>query len=61
MSIEDLALKWIIMAEGSYKALKKKRVRELLNKLLENTNILNIYTKEMEKCGIVGASITFTI
>ena len=49
------------MAEGSYKALKKKRVRELLNKLLENANILNIYTKEMEKRGIVGISITFTI
>ena len=49
------------MAKGLYKVLKKKRVKELFNKLLKNTNILNIYTKEMEKCGIVGISITFTI
>jgi hypothetical protein len=49
------------MAKGLYKVLKKKRVRELLNKLLEDTNILNIYTKEIEKRGIVGASITLTI
>jgi hypothetical protein len=61
MSIGDLALKWIIMAEGLYKALKKKRVRELLNKLLEDANILDIYTKEIEKRGIVGASVTLTI
>ena len=56
-----LVLKWIIIAKSSRQALKKKRVRELLNKLLEDINILNIYTKEMEKCGIVGISITFTI
>ena len=49
------------MAKGLYKALKKKRVRELLSKLLEDANILDIYTKEMEKRGIVGASITLTI
>ena len=61
MSIGDLALKWIIIAEGLCKVLKKKRARELLNKLLKDTNILNIYTKEMEKCGIVGVSIALTI
>jgi len=61
MSIGDLALKWIIMAEGLYKALKKKRVREFFNKLLEDADILNIYIKEMEKRSIVGASIVFTI
>ena len=49
------------MAKGSHKALKKKKVRELLNKLLENTNILNIYTEEIEKRGIIDISITFTI
>ena len=49
------------MAKNLYKVLKKKRVRELLNKLLKNTNILNIYTKEMEKYSIVSISITFTI
>ena len=49
------------MAKGSYKALKKKKVRELLNKLLEDTDILNIYTKEMEKRGIIGISIALTI
>ena len=49
------------MAKGSHKALKKKRVRELLNKLLEDADILNIYTKEMEKYNIAGVSITFTI
>ena len=49
------------MAKGSHKALKKKRVRELLNKLLKDTNILNIYTKEMEKCGIIGTSVILTI
>ena len=49
------------MAKDLHKALKKKRVRELLNKLLKDINILNIYTKEMEKCGIVDISITFTI
>ena len=49
------------MAKSSCKVLKKKRVRELLNKLLENTNILNIYTKEMEKYSIVGINIAFTI
>ena len=61
MSIGDLILKWIIIAKGSYKVLKKKKVRELLNKLLEDTNILNIYTKEIEKRGIVNISVTFTI
>jgi hypothetical protein len=49
------------MAEGLRKALKKKRVRELLSKLLEDANILDIYTKEIEKRGIAGASIAFTI
>jgi len=49
------------MAKGLYKALKKKRVKELLSKLLEDANILDIYTKEMEKRGIVGASVVFTI
>ena len=49
------------MAKGSHKALKKKRARELLNKLLKNADILNIYTEEMEKRGIVGTSITLTI
>ena len=49
------------MAKGSHKALKKKRVRELLNKLLKDTNILNIYTKEMEKYSIIGINITLTI
>ena len=49
------------MAKSSHNVLKKKRVRELLNKLLEDTNILNIYTKEIEKCNIIGASITLTI
>ncbi len=49
------------MAKGSYKVLKKKRARELLSKLLEDANILNIYTKEMEKRGIVGASVTLII
>jgi len=48
MSIKDLALKWIIIVQGLYKALKKKRVRELFNKLLEDVNILNIYIKEIE-------------
>ena len=54
-------LKWIIMAEGLCKALKKKRVKELLNKLLKDADILDIYTKEMEKCGIIGVSIALTI
>jgi len=49
------------MAKGLYKALKKKRVRELFSKLLENANILDIYTKEIEKRGIIGASVAFTI
>ena len=49
------------MAKDLRKVLKKKRVRELLNKLLEDANILNIYTKEMEKYSIVGISITFII
>jgi len=49
------------MAEGLYKVLKKKRAKELLSKLLEDTNILDIYIKEMEKRGIVGASVAFTI
>jgi len=49
------------MAEGLYKALKKKKVWEFFNKLLEDANILDIYTKKMEKRGIVGISITFTI
>ncbi len=49
------------MTKGSHKALKKKKVKELLNKLLEDTNILNIYTKEIEKRGIMGASVAFII
>jgi len=49
------------MAKGLCKALKKKRVRELLSKLLEDTNILDIYTKEIKKRGIAGASIALTI
>ena len=49
------------MAECLYKVLKKKRARELLSKLLEDTNILDIYTKEIEKWGIAGASVAFTI
>ena len=49
------------MAEGLCKVLKKKKVRELLNKLLKDADILNIYTEEIEKCGIMGASITFII
>ena len=61
MSIGDLALKWIIIAKGLYKALKKKRVRELLSKLLEDIDILDIYTKEIEKRGIAGASVALTI
>ena len=61
MSIKDLVLKWIIMAKGLHKVLKKKRAKELLNKLLEDTNILNIYTKEIEKHGIIGINITLTI
>ena len=61
ISIGDLALKQIIIAKGLRKALKKKRVREFLNKLLKDTNILNIYTKEMKKHSIVGINIAFTI
>ncbi len=61
MSIGDLALKWIIMAEGLHKALKKKRAKEFLNKLLEDADILDIYTEEMEKHSIVGASVALTI
>ena len=49
------------MAKDLHKTLKKKRVRELFNKLLKNTDILNIYIKEMEKHSIVNISITFTI
>ena len=49
------------MAKGLHKTLKKKRVKELFNKLLKDANILNIYTKEMEKYSIVGISITLTI
>ena len=49
------------MAKGLHKALKKKRVRELFSKFLEDANILNIYTKEIEKYNIIGISVTFTI
>ena len=49
------------MAKGSHKVLKKKRVRELLNKFLKDINILNIYTKEIEKYSIINISITLTI
>ena len=49
------------MAKDLCKALKKKRVRELFSKLLEDIDILNIYTKEIEKRGIVGASVALTI
>ena len=61
ISIGDLVLKQITIAKSLRKALKKKRVRELFNKLLKNADILNIYTKEIEKRSIVGISITFTI
>ena len=61
MSIKDLALKQITIAKGLRKALKKKKARELLNKLLKDANILNIYIKEIKKRGIVGISITLTI
>ena len=61
MSIRDLILKQIIIAKGLYKALKKKRVKEFLSKLLEDTDILNIYTKEMEKYNIASTNITLTI
>ena len=49
------------MAKGSRKVLKKKRVRELLSKLLEDVNILNIYIKEMEKYSIADVSVVFII
>ena len=61
MSIKDLVLKWIIIAKSLYKILKKKKIRELLNKLLKDINILNIYTKEMEKYSIVDISVALTI
>ena len=61
MFIGDLILKWIIMAENSYKALKKKKAKKLLSKLLKDINILDIYTKEMEKRSIAGANVTFII
>ena len=61
MSMGDLVLEWVTMAEGSRKALKKKRARELLSKLLEDADILDIYTEEMEKRGIAGASVALTI
>ena len=61
MFIKDLIFKWIIMAKGLYKVLKKKRIKEIISKLLKYTNILNIYIKEMEKRSIVGASVIFTI
>ena len=49
------------MAKSSHKVLKKKRIRELFSKFLKNTNILNIYTKEIEKRSIIGINITLTI
>ena len=49
------------MAKSLRKALKKKRAKEFLNKFLKDTNILNIYTKEIEKYNIVGTSVAFTI
>ena len=49
------------MVKGLCKALKKKRVRELLNKLLEDINILDIYIEEMEKHSIVNTSAAFII
>ena len=49
------------MAKSLYKALKKKRVRELFNKFLKDTNILNIYTEEIEKHSIINISIAFII
>jgi len=61
MSIEDLALKWITIAKGLYKALKKKRAKEFLNKLLKDVDILDIYTKEIEKRSIMGTSVALTI
>ena len=61
MSIGDLALKQIIIAKGLRKVLKKKKARELLNKLLKNTNILNIHTEEIEKRSIVDISVALII
>jgi len=61
MFMGDLVLKWIIITKGLYKALKKKRVRELFSKLLKDADILDIYIKEIEKRGIVGASVAFII
>ena len=49
------------MAKGLRKILKKKKVKELFNKLLKDTNILNIYTKKIKKRGIISTSITFII
>ena len=49
------------MAKSLYKVLKKKRVRELFSKFLKDTDILDIYTKEIEKYNIVGISIALTI
>ena len=49
------------MAKSLYKALKKKRVKKLLSKLLKNTNILNIYTKEIKKRNIISTNITLII
>jgi len=49
------------MAKGLYKVLKKKRARELLSKLLKDIDILDIYTKEIEKHSIAGTSIALTI
>ena len=61
MSIRNLVFKWITMAEGSRKALKKKKAKELLNKLLKDADILNIYIEKIKKCGIAGANVAFTI
>ena len=49
------------MAKNSRKILKKKKAKELFNKFLKDADILDIYTKEMEKRGIMGISITLTI
>ena len=49
------------MAEGLCKALKKKRAKKLLSKLLENTDILDIYIEEMEKHSIVNINVALII
>ena len=61
MFIKDLAPKQIITAKDIYKVLKKKIIKKLLNKLLEDINILNIYAKDIKKCSIINTSVAFII